>query len=453
MRLLGERNEQELVLRGVLAVQGPQGDVGVGRNVAHLHGVVATRGGQLPGSVDEPSPSSSGFERADHVETVPGSARTRSSNVDAMRTRLTDAFEIEFPIFAFSHCRDVVAAVSKAGGLGVLGAVYFTPDELEIELRWIDEHVDGKPYGVDLVMPAAYEGADLESEEDFESLLEKMIPREHRDFVERTLERFSVPPLPESVDEPHHLLGWTDATARPQLEVAFEHPIALLANALGPPPVDVVEQAHERGVKVAALAGAARHAERLVESGVDVVVAQGTEAGGHTGDVASMVLIPEVVDAVAPTPVLGAGGIGSGRQVAAALALGAEGVWTGSIWLTTQEGDTPPAALGKLLDATSRDTVRSRVLTGKPARQLRTAWTEAWEAEDSPGYLPMPLQFMLTAEAQQRIWRSDNSDLTGFPVGQVVGSMNKVRPARDVMFDLIEGYIEATERLDTINAE
>lgn len=370
-----------------------------------------------------------------------------------MKTRLTDEFGIEFPIFAFSHCRDVVAEVSKAGGLGVLGAVYFTPEELEVELKWIDEHIDGKPYGVDLVMPAAYEGAEFENEEDFEKLLEEVIPLEHREFVERTLERFGVPPLPESVDEPHHLLGWTDATARPQLEVAFEHDIALLANALGPPPVDVVEQAHGRGVKVAALAGAARHAEKLVESGVDVVVAQGTEAGGHTGEVASMVLVPEVVEAVSPTPVLAAGGIGSGAQMAAAMALGAEGVWTGSIWLTTQEGDTPPAALSKLLDATSRDTVRSRVLTGKPARQLRSAWTEAWEAEDAPGYLPMPLQFMLTAEAQQRIWRADDSELTGFPVGQIVGSMNKVRPAREVMFDLIEGYIEATERLSSINAE
>ena len=370
-----------------------------------------------------------------------------------MKTRLTDEFGIEFPIFAFSHCRDVVAAVSKAGGLGVLGAVYFTPDELEIELKWIDEHVDGKPYGVDLVMPAAYEGADIETEEDFEELLEEMIPQQHRDFIEATLERYGVPPLPETVEQTHHLLGWTDTTARPQLEVAFEHPIALLANALGPPPVDVVDQAHTKGVKVAALAGAARHAQKLVESGVDVVVAQGTEAGGHTGEVASMVLIPEVVEAVAPTPVLGAGGIGSGRQMAAALALGAEGVWTGSIWLTTAEADTPPAALEKLLAAGSRDTVRSRVLTGKPARQLKTAWTEAWEAEDSPGYLPMPLQFMLTAEATQRIWRSDNKELTGFPVGQIVGSMEKIRPVRDVMYDLVEDYVEATERLDKINED
>jgi NAD(P)H-dependent flavin oxidoreductase YrpB (nitropropane dioxygenase family) len=378
--------------------------------------------------------------------------RTRS-NLPDMKTRLTEQFGIEFPIFAFSHCRDVVAAVSKAGGLGVLGAVYFNQEELDIELNWIDEHVDGKPYGVDVVMPASYEGAELGSEDNFEELLEEIIPREHREFIERTLERYGVPPLPESVEHTHHLLGWTDATARPQLEVAFEHPIALLANALGPPPKDVVDQAHAKGVQVAALAGAARHAEKLVESGVDVVVAQGTEAGGHTGEVASMVLVPEVVDAVSPTPVLAAGGIGGGRQMAAALALGAEGVWTGSIWLTVAEADTPPAALKKLLDAGSRDTVRSRVLTGKPARQLKTAWTEAWEAPDSPGYLPMPLQFMLTAEAQQRIWRADNSELTGFPVGQIVGSMNKIRPARDVMFDLIEGYVDAVERLDAINAE
>lgn len=366
-----------------------------------------------------------------------------------MRTRICDMFGIEFPIFAFSHCRDVVAAVSRAGGFGVLGAVAFSPDELEIELRWIDEHVDGKPYGVDVVMPASYVGADPQQ-------LEKMIPDRHRQFVEGILERFRVPPLPQDEPQPKGLLGWTHEGARPQVEVALSHPIKLLANALGTPPRDIVDKAHAQGVKVAALVGSAEHARRQVEAGVDIIVAQGTEAGGHTGEIATMVLVPEVVDAVHPTPVLAAGGIGSGRQAAAALALGAEGVWTGSIWLTVKEADTRPALVEKLLRASSRDTVRSRALSGKPARQLRTAWTEAWESPDSPGTLPMPLQYMLTSEAQARIHRyahvkdSGAKELIGSPVGQIVGSMKSVRPARDVIYEMVNGFIEAVNRLNEL---
>ncbi|MHB8684945.1 MAG: nitronate monooxygenase, partial [Dehalococcoidia bacterium] len=309
-----------------------------------------------------------------------------------MRTRICDQFGIEFPIFAFSHCRDVVAAVSRAGGMGVLGALAFSPEQLEIELRWIDEHVDGRPYGVDVVMPASYAGSDP-------AQLEAMIPEAHRRFVEDTLARHNVPPLPPDAPPAAGLLGWTHENARPQVDVALTHPIRLLANALGSPPADVIARAHEHGVVVAALAGTAEHARRQAAAGVDIIVAQGYEAGGHTGEIATMVLVPEVVAAVSPRPVLAAGGIGSGRQMAAAMALGADGVWTGSIWLTVREADTGDALTEKLLAATSRDTVRSRSMTGKPARQLRTPWTEAWDATDSPGALPMPLQYMLTAEA------------------------------------------------------
>ncbi|MEZ0075047.1 NAD(P)H-dependent flavin oxidoreductase [Planotetraspora sp. GP83] len=364
-----------------------------------------------------------------------------------MRTRLTDMFGIEFPIFAFSHCRDVVAAVSRAGGMGVLGALYFTPEELEMELKWIDDHVDGRPYGVDVVMPASYAGADLgvDSPAELVARLRGMIPDGHRAFVEDLLARHDVPPLTGS-DPGKVLLGWTDATARPQVEVALKHPIALLANALGPPPADVVELAHEKGVKVAALASTPRHAAKQVEVGVDVVVAQGTEAGGHTGEISTMVLIPQVVDAV-DVPVLAAGGIGSGRQMAAGMALGAEGVWTGSIWLTVEEADTPELAKRRILEATSADTVRSRSWTGKPARLLKNAWTDAWESAESPGTLPMPLQFMLVSEALRRIGRSDAAELATFPAGQIIGTTNQVKPVRQVMFEMVEEYVEAMDRL------
>jgi len=362
-----------------------------------------------------------------------------------MRTRVCDLLGIEHPIFAFTRSPEVVAAVSRAGGMGVLGAVSFGPGELEAGLAWIDEHIDGKPYGVDVVMPVTYAGSEKIE-------LEKMIPEEHKQFVLDVLARFGVPALPEGEQSPESLLSWTHDRARRQVQVAFEHGARLIASALGPPPPDVIEEAHRRGVQVAALVGNRKQAEDQVAAGVDIIVAQGTEAGGHTGDVATMVLVPEVVDAVHPAPVLAAGGIGSGRQVAAALALGAEGVWTGSIWLAVAEADTHSAVIEKLLAASSRDTVRSRAMTGKPARQLRTSWTDAWDAADSPGALPLPLQYMLTSEAQHRLHRfADESpgarELVGTPVGQIVGAMKQVRPVSAVMADLISGFEEAAGRL------
>ena len=366
-----------------------------------------------------------------------------------MKTRICDTFGIEFPIFAFSHCRDVVAAVSRAGGLGVLGALAFTPDQLEIELNWIDEHVDGKPYGVDVVMPVSSVAREGAKEPDFQA----MIPQKHRDFVEEVLDRHHVPKLPEDTPPPMALLGWTYDNARPQVDIALSHPIRLLASALGPPPPDVIEKAHAHDIVIAALVGSAQQALKQKEAGVDVIVASGYEAGGHTGEVASMVLVPEVVAAVAPTPVLAAGGIGSGRQMAAALALGADGVWTGSIWLTVKESDTADFLIDRMLTATSRDTVRSRSMTGKPARQLRTAWTEAWDAPDSPGTLPMPLQYMLTADAQARMRRFEEArDLVTTPVGQIVGSMNTRRSSRDVIFDMVNECVDVTQRLATTAA-
>jgi NAD(P)H-dependent flavin oxidoreductase YrpB (nitropropane dioxygenase family) len=367
-----------------------------------------------------------------------------------MRTPICETFGIEFPIFAFSHCRDVVAAVSKAGGLGVLGALAYSPDQLEIELNWIDEHVDGRPYGVDIVMPAKYVGKGGGAEASLTSL-ESMIPVEHREFVEHLLDEYHVAPMPEDLEgAPVKAAGLgVDEEGPGQVEVSLAHPgVKLLVNALGPPPKEVVDEAHEHGLLVGALVGSRQHAERQVLQGVDIIVAQGTEAGGHCGDVSTMVLVPEVVDAVGPeVPVLAAGGIGSGRQMAAALALGAQGVWTGSIWLTVAEADTNPIAVEKMLAASSRGTVRSRAMTGKPARQLRTDWTDAWEREGAPPTLPMPLQGIVYSEAQRRIVRSQARDLIGFPVGQIVGSMDKVRPARDVIFDMVEGWIETTQRL------
>jgi len=370
-----------------------------------------------------------------------------------MRTRATELFGLDLPLFAFSHCRDVVAAVSKAGGMGVLGALAFTPDQLEIELKWLDDHVDGKPYGVDLVMPAKVQLPEGVKAEDLEGQLEEMISQEHRDWVEKVLAEHNVPPLPEDGPGGHHLLGWTDATARPQIDIAFQHSPSLLVNALGPPPKDIVDAAHERGIKVAALASSPRHAQKHVDTGVDIVVAQGTEAGGHTGEISSVVLWPQVIEAIAPTPVLAAGGIAHGSQIAGALAMGAQGVWTGSIWLTVQEAEAPPAQRDAYLAATSKDTVRSRSWTGKPCRMLRNDWTDAWEAPDSPKPLGMPLQYMVTADAVARGHRyADRAkDVMFNPVGQIVVQMNRVRPVREVIYDLVQEYLEAVERLQRLS--
>ena len=373
-----------------------------------------------------------------------------------MKSDLCEMLGIEFPIFAFTHCRDVAAAVSRAGGMGVLGALAFSPEQLEIELSWIDEHCGGKPYGVDVVMPvkSADREAGLHDEKQLAQQLRGMISQEHWDYVEKILADHGVPPLPEETDSgsggdplSSGVLGWTEATGTPLIDVALAHPITLLASALGPPPKEAIDRAHEQGVKVAALIGRVEQAVRDVQKGVDIIIAQGYEAGGHTGEVASMVLVPDVVDAVAPVPVLAAGGIATGRQMAAAMALGAQGVWTGSIWLTVTEANTGEIAMDKLLAASSTDTVRSRALTGKPARQLRTAWTDAWEAPESPGTLPMPLQFILNNYAMRRISRSNNRELTGMPVGQVVSRMNNVRPSKDVIYDMVEEYIDTMNRL------
>lgn len=372
-----------------------------------------------------------------------------------MKTPLCDQLGIEFPIFAFSHCRDVVAEVSRAGGFGVLGAVGFTPEQLEVECTWIDERVGDRPYGVDIVIPGKYEGMGEMDPEKLQGDLLKMIPKEHFAYADKILSDHGVPKLPDSDSPGSRLLGWTLATATPQVEAALRHPkMKLIANALGTPPTEVIDEIHKAGRLVAALCGSAKHARAHRDAGVDIVIAQGTEGGGHTGDIGSMVLWPEVIDAVAPTPVLAAGGIGCGRQIAAALAMGAQGVWTGSLWLTVQEADVPPAQMQTYLDATSRDTVRSRSFTGKPCRMLRNEWTEAWETPDGPKPLGMPLQMMVTLDAVARGHHyAEQAKAVNFnPVGQIVGRMNSVRPVRQVIYDLANEYFEATERLQSLAA-
>jgi NAD(P)H-dependent flavin oxidoreductase YrpB (nitropropane dioxygenase family) len=406
-----------------------------------------------------------------------------------MKTPVTEMLRVEYPIFAFSHCRDVVAAVTGAGGFGVLGAVAHTPDQLEADLAWIDEQVHGLPYGVDLLMPSKFVGSDSGGMD--RASLREMIPSEHRAFLDDLLDRYGIPPQETRVPAPgsastagtgaastgaastgsassaaasspgqqRAALQVDPKSMAPLIDVAFRHPIRLLASALGSPPEWLVRDAHQRGVKVAALAGTVKHARAHAAVGVDFVIAQGTEAGGHTGEVSTLVLVPQVVDAVAPLPVLAAGGIATGRQMAASLALGAAGVWCGSVWLTTRESETPPAVKERMLAASSEDTVRTRSFTGKPCRVLRSEWTSAWEAPDAPAPLPMPLQSMLSDRPRRRVEAvaerpgSPATDLLSPFIGQVVGQMNAVRPARQVVLDMVEELVDAWMAVDKFLAD
>jgi NAD(P)H-dependent flavin oxidoreductase YrpB (nitropropane dioxygenase family) len=344
--------------------------------------------------------------------------------------------------------------------MGVLGAVAHSPEQLEVDLDWIEAQVGSRPYGVDVIVPAKYAGSDAGGYTLAD--IAQLIPAEHVAFVEDILRRYDVPAFPEGEEGRHGQMAHASATAAPfsesqagpLLDVALAHAPSLVVNALGPPPPHMIERVKEEGRLLGALAGKAQHAERHVAVGVDIIIAQGSEAGGHTGEIGSMVLIPEIVDAVAPVPVLGAGGIGRGRQMAAAMALGAQGVWCGSVWLTTEEAETHPVVKEKFLAATSSDTVRSRSRTGKPARQLTSAWTREWDDPATPMPLGMPIQPILVDEALARIDRaayrkgSGAEELANYFVGQVVGTMNETKSAAQVVFDMIDEFIEAVRGLE-----
>jgi len=377
-----------------------------------------------------------------------------------MNSKLCKDLGIEFPLFAFSHCRDVVAAVTKAGGMGVLGATNLSGEELEIELNWIDSQVNGLPYGVDLIVPNNFvgKGEDLTDQQ----MLEK-IPQSHKDFANSILEKHGIKVDPEELDSDrvNHLRfgkNMTPEGASESLRVAFNHPIKMIVNALGMPPKEMVDMAKERNVLVGALVGAKKHAINQVNAGVDVLIVAGGEAGGHCGEVSTMVLIPEVFDAVKhmkDVSILAAGGIATGSQMAAAMAMGAAGAWCGSVWLTTTEAETNPIVKEKMIAASSADTVRSKSRTGKYSRQLRSPWTDEWENSDQVQPLPSPVQPLVAEPALRKLDKLSQAgnqkaiELSTYWVGQCVGLMNEVKSAGEVVQDFKEDFIEAYDRLNT----
>lgn len=370
-----------------------------------------------------------------------------------MKTEATRMFGIEAPIFAFSHCRDVVVATSKAGGFGVLGAAWMTPEHLEQELKWIDDHIGGRPYGVDMVFSST------STTVEFKDSPREVLPKENVDFINGLLDAEGIPPLPD--DE---VKGWYANYARnlsfsPEvsealLEVALKHPIKLVVSALGVAPDHVIQRVKAQGIKYGGIVGSVRQAQKQVDAGADLVIAQGSEAGGHTGKITSMVLWPEIVDAVAPVPVLAAGGIGRGRQVAAALALGTEGVWCGSIWLGTTESELTPDMREVIYAATPEDAVITLGYTGKPCRAVRSKYTEAWLRPDAPAPLKqVPMQSILSGEPFRRVERARRKDWMTYSAGQIVGRINEPTTVKAVIYDMIMEYAETMERVSRMAEE
>ena len=360
-----------------------------------------------------------------------------------LKTRLCEDFGIEFPIVAFTHCKDVVEAVSNAGGLAVLGVGGMTPDEIEREIKWLREHIGDKPFGLDVLIPASVPPSGSRAE------LTEQIPPAYWEFVESIKRDYNIPPPKPKEAEAARVErpSQTQETARRQLEVILEERVPILASGLGSPAF-ILDEAHQRGMKVFGLIGNVRQARREAEAGVDYIVAQGTDAGGHTGEIGTFSLVPQVVNAVKPTPVICAGGVGNGSQLAAALCLGAVGVWTGTIWLTARESDTDLIVKEKILAATERDAIRSRSSSGKPIRQLQTKWTEVWDAPDAPSPLPMPLQGILVNDVLTAVREHRIADFMGSPAGQVVGMIDEMKPAAQIVFDIID---EAQEVLETLS--
>jgi len=372
-----------------------------------------------------------------------------------MKSPICDLLGIEFPLLAFSHCRDVVAAVSRAGGFGVLGATGHSPKSVREELKWIEDHAGGKPFGIDVLIPENMATAG-ESHVTYNSLKSR-VPAQHRAFTHDLLKKAGVTQTEQAVsdDQPQ---PFDPDRAMEVLEAAFEFPIRLIANALGVPPPAMLEMGRKHGVPVAALVGAKEHAIRQVNAGVDILVVQGTEAGGHCGEVSTLVLVPEVIKAIKPirsVPVLAAGGIMTGGQMAACMAMGAAGVWTGSVWLATVESETSEIFREKMIEAGSRDAIRTKTRTGKPARQLRSAWTEAWERDpNSPGALPMPLMSLISEPALRTVERAAAAgnpkarELVTYFVGQGVGLIDGVSSAGQVVQTFKEEFLEAVEILN-----
>ncbi|MBM3140867.1 MAG: nitronate monooxygenase [Chloroflexi bacterium] len=360
-----------------------------------------------------------------------------------LHTRLCDEYGCEVPIVAFAHTRDVIAAVTNAGGIGIFGGTGLAPDNLRTEIQWIKEKVGDRPFGVDLLVPASFVEGNRED-------LEAMIPQGHRDFVAKLMTDNKIP-QPKSLRGEAGLDANLLRRAREQLDVILDERVPIFASGLGSPAF-AIEAAHAVGTKVWGLVGLPRQARRQVEADVDLIVAQGYDSGGHSGTIGTFTLVPEVVKLAkgSKTLVLAAGGVSSGAHLAAALAMGADGIWTGTIWLATHESQTEMFLKQRLVEAQAEDAVQSRATSGKPIRQLRSNWSEVWKQPGAPEPLQMPLQGMLVGPIQTGIREAKMEDWMTTPAGQSVVGIHSIRPAAEVVYDLVE---EAQEMFDQLTGE
>lgn len=355
-----------------------------------------------------------------------------------IHTRVSDLFGVEHPIFAFSHSVDVVVAVCQAGGVGVLGATRLFPEEIERDLQAIRDRIGDRPFGVDLVLPTGMPERNNREE------IEAQIPDEHRVFVERLHDKYQVPRDGQPGSRSRFVRS--NEIAERQANVVLASDVDVFAIGIGSPAA-FIAAAKEAGKKVISLVGSPKHARRAIDNGADVLVAQGADSGAHTGPIGTYSLVPQVVRLAGDTPVLAAGGVATGEHIAAAFAMGAEGVWIGTAWLVTRESHTDPLILQKLLAAGSEDTVITRARSGKTNRQLRTAYTEEWSAQGAPVPLRMPYQDILVGDLLGAIDRHRVEPLMGSASGQGIAWFDHETTVADVMADLVRGAEASLDRM------
>ena len=377
-------------------------------------------------------------------------------NNNVLHTPLCDMFGIKYPIvlagMGYTSGPMLTAAVSNAGGLGVLGAASFTIEQLP-EMIARTRALTDKPFGVDLPMPPQLDDIPVDATEE---TLKSMFPKEVVAYAQKFGEEQGIPKAKGMAG----LQVFSIAYTREIFKICVKEKIPLFVSAVGDPSWCVAE-AHEHGMKVMSVCGLVRHGRRLTGNGVDLIVAQGTEAGGHTGRIGTMPLVPQMVDAIKPKPVLAAGGIADGRGIAAALALGAIGVWLGTRFVATKEANVESIELGyttrwevdtiqkRILAATEDDTTITRTLTGKTLRTIKNKFQVTWEAQQGP-ILKTPLQNVLVADLQQGVREGEKEEYVYPVAGQISGMIKEVKPAAQVVEELVEDTIHVLERMRSI---
>ena len=372
-----------------------------------------------------------------------------------LSTRVCEILEIEKPIvlagMGGASCPALAAAVSNAGGLGVLGAAGCGPSMLRDWIRETRELTD-KPFGVDTLLPASVRRANYDEQEgptpqdlipERQEFARKFMEKEGLDASDletlQSLQRKTIPGEPAPL---------TKEFFEAQMEVVTQERVPVYASGLGNPGPWMTDL-RANGTKVMAVVGAVRHAIQVKSSGLDIIVAQGHDGGGHNSPIGTMALIPQVVDAVGDTPVLGAGGIVDGRGIAAAMMLGAEGVWIGSAFLASEEANIFDFQKEAIVEATEEGTSVSRTVTGKPARIIKSKWTEHWVKEEVDP-LPMPFQGQISGPVMAAANRDGRGDINPGFAGQGIGMIKAVRPAKDIFDELVYGSEQALARTSNL---